>query len=265
MTPLVAPHGVATGRSRIDARTAHGSAGVRLQLTRKAPGLLLRFPPYGPPFPTASMIRVLASDFGNVLSRFSHERASQQIAALTGGRHDAAHVHRWIFGEHRLEPLESGEADPEEFLRELGSRFSIRDAGALRAAYQTIFERVETTCRLLARVSIPKLLVSNTDPIHWEEIERLFAADFAGFAPGGLLRSYALGCRKPARPFYEALIAAARRSASAPDLAPEEILFIDDLEENCVGAEACGLTAYVHRNHDARLLEQALRDHRLLG
>jgi FMN phosphatase YigB (HAD superfamily) len=44
-------------------------------------------------------------------------------------------------------------------------------------------------------------------------------------------------------------------------LPPEECVFVDDLRENCVGAEAVGMTAVLHRGADTTLPELE----RLLG
>ena len=44
-------------------------------------------------------------------------------------------------------------------------------------------------------------------------------------------------------------------------LAPEECVFVDDLKENCAGAEAVGMTAVLHRGADTTLPELE----RLLG
>jgi FMN phosphatase YigB (HAD superfamily) len=42
---------------------------------------------------------------------------------------------------------------------------------------------------------------------------------------------------------------------------PEECVFVDDLRENCAGAEEVGMTAILHRGADSTLPELA----RLLG
>jgi epoxide hydrolase-like predicted phosphatase len=49
--------------------------------------------------------------------------------------------------------------------------------------------------------------------------------------------------------------------AERAGVAPEECVFVDDLRENCVGAEAVGMTAVLHRGADTTLPELE----RLLG
>jgi epoxide hydrolase-like predicted phosphatase len=52
-----------------------------------------------------------------------------------------------------------------------------------------------------------------------------------------------------------------RLGAERVGLAPADCVFVDDLRENCAGAEAVGMTAVLHRGADTTLLEVE----RLLG
>jgi HAD superfamily hydrolase (TIGR01509 family) len=135
----------------------------------------------------------------------------------------------------------------------------VDDLAALRRAYQQIFARLPGSCDLIARVRLPKFLASNTDPLHWEEIERHFAADFAGFVPGGLLRSFDTGTRKPAPAFFAHLLDRIRNSLGIPELPAEAVLFVDDLPENCEAARELGFVTHLHLNHDVAALELSLR------
>jgi epoxide hydrolase-like predicted phosphatase len=46
-----------------------------------------------------------------------------------------------------------------------------------------------------------------------------------------------------------------RLGAERVGLAPEECVFVDDLKENCEGAEAVGMTAILHRGAESTLPE----------
>ena len=205
------------------------------------------------------MIRAVAFDFGNVLSAFSHPRGCQQIAALAGPGVTESQVHQWMYGGDLFHQFERGRLSPDEFLAELGRAFQVSDLAALRRAYQQIFTRLPESCAVIARVRLPKFLASNTDPLHWEEIERHFSADFASFVPGGLLRSYQTGHRKPSPGFFAHLLDRIRQGVGTPELSPEEVLFVDDLPENCEAGRECGFAVHWHQNHDAAALEAALR------
>jgi HAD superfamily hydrolase (TIGR01509 family) len=192
------------------------------------------------------MIQTIAFDFGNVLGPFSHQRGCQQLAALTGGRYSPQDVYRIIYSAQRYVAMEDGSRKPADFLRELAQTLAVPDLDALALAYSRIFDRDEAVCALLPRLRVPKLLASNTDPLHWVEIGRLFQAEIAGFAPGGLIRSYAVRCRKPAPQFFEHVLQAARRVTNQSGLPPQDVLFIDDLLANCQAAQQQGLSVHHH-------------------
>jgi putative hydrolase of the HAD superfamily len=210
------------------------------------------------------MIRAIAFDFGNVLSSFSHAQGCRQIAALAGPSVSETEVQQWLYGGDRFHQLEMGRLAPEQFLSELGQAFQVDDLAALRRAYQRIFARLPESCDLIARVRLPKFLASNTDPLHWEEIEREFATDFAGFVTGGLLRSFDTGSRKPSPVFFAQLLDRIRSRLRIPGLSADEVLFVDDLPENCEAARDLGFATHLHLNHDVAALELSLRQARAL-
>ena len=206
------------------------------------------------------MIAAVAFDFGNVLSGFSHEQGCRQIAGLAGRDADPGNVYEWIYAQGRFEGLETGRVGAEEFLKELAGRFEIANLKELRVAYQQIFSRQAATCGLIAQVTCPRFLASNTDPLHWEEIERQFAADLAHFVAGGLVKSFEVGERKPAPAFFAALLGVIRGKLGEPALSADHVLFVDDLAANCEAAQKCGLRTHTHLNHDSVALAEALRN-----
>jgi len=211
------------------------------------------------------MLAAVAFDFGKVLCRFSHQQACDQIAQLATRDATPERVRDHIYTQRRMDQLEDGRLNPDLFLAELGDRFGISDLERLRRAYRTIFQRVEPTCDLIARVQLPKLLASNTDPLHWEEISVLFGPDLDHFTPRGLVRSYDVGVRKPDPRFYAGLLDRARSLLARPDLPAESLLFVDDMPENCEAAHACGLQVHCHLNHDTATLAQVLARHGALA
>ena len=70
----------------------------------------------------------------------------------------------------------------------------------------------------------------------------------------GVVISAEVGMHKPQPEIF-------RLGAERIGLPPEECVFVDDLRENCEGAEAVGMTAVLHRGADATLPELE----RLLG
>ena len=70
----------------------------------------------------------------------------------------------------------------------------------------------------------------------------------------GVVISGEVGLYKPQPEIFEL-------GAERIGLAPQDCVFVDDLAENCEGAEAVGMTAVLHRGADGTLeqLEELLR------
>jgi putative hydrolase of the HAD superfamily len=199
------------------------------------------------------MIRAVAWDLGNVLAAFSHQRACEQIAALTGGRHSAEEVRQWIFPSGRHAELEEGRLAPETFLAALASRFEVEAPGeTLARAYSDIFVPRPAVAALVGRLrtDLPLLLASNTDPLHWAGCRPLLAPLLARFRDCVL--SFEVGARKPSAAFFGALLARA-------GCRPGELLFTDDLPANVEGARAAGIDAVVFESAAALERELARR------
>ena len=62
----------------------------------------------------------------------------------------------------------------------------------------------------------------------------------------GVVISAEVGMHKPQPEIY-------RLGAERVGLPPEECVFVDDLRENCEGAEAVGMTAVLHRGADTTI------------
>jgi putative hydrolase of the HAD superfamily len=84
---------------------------------------------------------------------------------------------------------------------------------------------------------LPTYLLSNTNALHIEHIRARYA--FPAIVKGAIL-SHELKLRKPQLEIYEAAL-------KLSGTAPEETVFIDDLEENCAGARKAGLHAIRYR------------------
>jgi putative hydrolase of the HAD superfamily len=95
--------------------------------------------------------------------------------------------------------------------------------------------------RRLRAAGYPTVLVSNSwDLDHYTaQIRELFDA---------VVISAEVGMHKP-QPEIFAL------AAERAGVAPEECVFVDDLRENCAGAEAAGMRTILHRDPDATVAE----------
>lgn len=154
-----------------------------------------------------------------------------------------------------LRRLERGELTEDEFAAEFGPMLGLADNEGLidrLFAGMRADEAMVEAVKAAKRAGVKTALVSNS----WgagrydrDAFPELFDA---------VVISGEVGLHKPEPEIY-------RLAAERVALAPEECVFLDDLKENCAGAEAVGMTAVLHRGSDGslpeleRLLEVPLR------
>jgi epoxide hydrolase-like predicted phosphatase len=158
--------------------------------------------------------------------------------------------------------LERGECSVEEFEQTLAARLLSLDGGTVPAA------------GLLKRMFAASLTV----PVMYDMLRTLRAAGLRtcllsnSWGPGGYPRedfpelfdavviSHEVGMRKPEPRIF-------RHAAELIGLAPDECVFIDDIEANVAAARACGMTGIWHDNPErtsgelSRLLGMSLTAH----
>jgi putative hydrolase of the HAD superfamily len=151
-----------------------------------------------------------------------------------------------------LRQLERGEITGEDFSPRFGALLGVENTDGL-------------THRLFAKVG--------PDP---EMVEAVKAAKRAGVKTGLISNSWGDRGQYDRDSFpqmFDAVVISGEVGLNKPDpeifrlgaervaLAPEECVFVDDLQENCDGAEAVGMTAILHRGAEGTLAELE----RLLG
>jgi putative hydrolase of the HAD superfamily len=169
----------------------------------------------------------------------------------------------WLFeaynlggGRNPVHTLERGECSRAEFEQMLAARLIRVDGGAVAA--EGLLERMFAaslpvpamydTIRTLRGAGLRTALLSNSWGCH-EYPREDFPALFDSVVISG-----EVGMRKPEEEIF-------RHAARALGLAPQECVFIDDVEANVAAAQACGMTAVHHT--EAGVTTAALRD--LLG
>jgi putative hydrolase of the HAD superfamily len=201
-------------------------------------------------------VRALLVDFGGVLTTnvfesfraFCREEGLDPDAFLNLFRSDPEAI-----GD--LRRVERGELDEDEFARLIGPRLGVRDTTGL---VDRLFARIEPDGEMVGAVKRARAggvktgLVSNSmgsGRYDRDSFPELFDA---------VVISGEVGTHKPEPEIY-------RLAAERLDLAPGDCVFVDDLRENCEGAEAVGMTAVLHRGAERtlpeleRLLEVDLR------
>jgi epoxide hydrolase-like predicted phosphatase len=198
------------------------------------------------------MASALIVDFGGVLTTnvFESFRAFSEAEGL-----DPNAVKR-LFRERGeglalLRELERGEVEIPEFERRFAPLLGVREAEGM---VQRLFAGVRADDRMVDAVrrvkasGKPTGLISNSwggasyDRV---EVDELFDA---------MVISGEVGLHKPEPEIF-------RLGAERLGVVPEDCVFVDDLRENCEGAEAVGMTAILHRGAEGTVPELE----RLLG
>jgi putative hydrolase of the HAD superfamily len=196
-------------------------------------------------------VKGLLVDFGGVLTSnvFESFRAFCEAEGLEQDRVKEVFRERGE-GLDLLRELERGELTIEEFEPRFGPVLGVRESsglvGRLFAGVEPDEPMVEAVRRARAG-GIPTGVISNSwggttyDRVSMDE---LFDA---------IVISGDVGLHKPEPEIF--MLGTARLGVP-----PEECVFVDDLKENCVGAEAVGMTAVLHRGADGTIprLEELL-------
>ncbi len=156
-------------------------------------------------------------------------------------------------GEHPLYVLERGEIAEAEFARRLAEQHR-RASSTLRACAQLYFERIEPNppmidymAELRGRGLRMALLTNNVR--EWEPLWRAKLPELDEIFEL-VVDSAFVGMRKPERRIYELTL-----ERLGDGLHAEECLFVDDLELNCEGARALGMTAVRFDNSEQAIAE----------
>jgi len=180
-------------------------------------------------------VKAVIFDLGRVIVPFDFDLGYRELHRLTGL--DTADIRRRIGATGLVNQFETGLIEPEPFVagiaRALGITMSVEQFSLI---WNSIFLKEtlipeEMLIRLKQRYRL--LLLSNTNAIHFAGLEQSYP----------LLRhfeehilSFRVQTMKPAAPIY-------LHAAKLAGVPPSECLFIDDLPENVVGAQAVGMQA----------------------
>ncbi len=186
------------------------------------------------------MIRTIICDMGRVVLWFDNNIFLRKIAAAAGipfeKAKEAAHANLGL-----IRRFDGGDLTPVQFKDSvcLAVGADIRE-DVFWEAYNDIFSVNPPAVEVLRRAKAAGyrlILLSNTDPERFGFVKRKFPEVM--FFDDYVL-SYELSLLKPEAGIY---LEAARRAGSAP----EECVFIDDMEENVRGAEAAGLRGSLYK------------------
>jgi len=183
--------------------------------------------------------KALLVDFGGVLTT----DIWSSFAAFCEQRGLDAEAAKQLFREDpdalaALRGLETGEVEAPEFERRFAELLGTEPEGLIEglfAALQPAEPMVEAV-RRAREAGVPTGLISNSWVMdhYTDEIRGLFDA---------AVISAEVGLHKPQPEIY-------RLAAERLGVGTEDCVIVDDLRENCAGAEAVGMTAVLHRDAD---------------
>ncbi len=182
------------------------------------------------------MTRALLVDLGKVLVGFDHQVTCDRLAEVTGIA--AGRLRPVLFGELET-AFDRGRLSPTAFFRACEEQAGLPRLSdeAWTRAWRDIFHPLPDAIAALRRVrpGVRRILVSNTNELHWEGVLRVFE-------PRGLLDalvlSFRVGATKPDPVFWDAAVAAA-------GCVPGDCLYADDRPELVAAAAERGIPGFV--------------------
>jgi glucose-1-phosphatase len=195
------------------------------------------------------MIQTIIFDLGRVIVPFDFKRGYDRLAPLCSLAPEQ--IPERLRGCDLVTRFESGQIEPREFVREIGAVLGFEpeydefcDIWSCVFLPETLIpDSLVEALRRRYRV----LLLSNTNAIHFEMIERTYPIlrHFDAF-----VLSYRVGAMKPAPAIYEEAIRQAQ-------CRPEECFFTDDMPAYVEGAKAAGIDAVQFESREQ--IERELR------
>jgi putative hydrolase of the HAD superfamily len=189
-------------------------------------------------------MRGLLVDFGGVLTTNVFE-SFRSFCRREGLAEDAV---RQLFREDRhalelLRRLETGKLSEDQFAEQFGPLLGVEDHEGLVDRLFAAMEPDEPMIEALRHArdaGIRTGLISNS----WGRGR--YDRDSFGELFDGVVISGEVGLHKPQPEIFEL-------GAKRIDVEPAQCVFVDDLRENCEGAEAVGMTAVLHRGAEQTL------------
>lgn len=184
-------------------------------------------------------IKLVIFDIGKVILDFDHMITCNKLAKYS--KKDARYIYDFIFNSEMLDEYERGKINSMEMFSaisgELGLDISFEK---FKEIWSNIFTLKEGIEQLIHRVkTLAKIAVlSNTDEMHFEDIRDKveIIKDF-----DWLFLSHEAGYRKPEKEIFEYAI-------NKTGISPENIIFIDDIQEFVEAANKLGITGILYKD-----------------
>jgi putative hydrolase of the HAD superfamily len=199
-------------------------------------------------------IRAIVFDIGGVIVRVEAEPVLEALAA--SANKPLPVVRQAIQSDPKLPDFQEGRLTPWQWHQHLVQELGVEpDFGRFCEIWNSALDPVtllDETLFAELRRRYTLVLLSNTDPLHVAHMEAGFS--FLRHFPARVY-SCAVGCRKPLAAIY-------RQAVARAEVAPELILYIDDVPEYVEAGRRAGMQA--HRFSDPAGLLELFRAHGIL-
>jgi glucose-1-phosphatase len=201
--------------------------------------------------------RVLLCDLGGVLVRLSFDLAIESWASASG--RDRTALRRGFCVDDEFAAFEAGRITTESYFDHLRGSLDLDLSDAemesgWNAIYLGVDQDVLTLLDELRGAGVRVVGVTNTNPVHLAHWFPWYQRDFPVFDE--LYISTHMQCRKPERRFFEVVI-------QGEEIVEDDlVIFVDDSEQNVLGAHRSGIEGFVF--HDPDQMHMELRERRLL-
>jgi len=194
------------------------------------------------------VIKNIIFDLGNVLVDVNYEGFRNKLCT---GISEDVYDNFFLNGNYRLLGYESGMITSDEFVSKCIGELKLEmSRDEFIGSFNNMFTEITPMKELLLKLADERrhnlFLLSNTSPLHFDFVKKEFSY-VNRLHKFGL--SYELKSLKPEAEIYE-------KAINHFGVKPEESLFIDDLPENCSGAESFGIRTIVYNKHDHRNFEK---------
>ena len=194
------------------------------------------------------MTRAVIFDLGKVLVAFDFARGYDRLQPLCG--YSVEEMRRRIGASGLVPQLEAGRIESREFVSSFGAALGVSlDYGQFCEIWSSIFlpgTLVPDSLVAGLKKRYPLVLLSNTNAIHFEMLERTYP--ILGHFERRVL-SHEIGAMKPDPLIY-------RKAVEMAGCEPAECFFTDDIPEYVAGARQCGIDAV--QFHSAEQLQGEL-------
>jgi len=180
------------------------------------------------------MIKVIVFDLGNTTVFFDHMSFCKKLAKYSSL--PAKKIYKKVYGTDLETAFVMGKISPKEFYKEICRRTKAKITyKKFKEIFDVFTKKNDPVIKLIKKLRkrYKLLLLSNTNILHFNDARKRFSNPLLQNFNSYIL-SYKIMMKKPDKNIYQHTIKIAKAK-------PSEIVFIDDIKKNIVGAKKLGI------------------------